>query len=578
MISLSESIIEIHFPKLNHFWMDAGLLGLYRIAHKEQFKESGVEINLNDFGVSFKGSEKNVQAFLQKAYDRLLKDFYNTSSQNQIEKNEGFYYDREKKQFFRFPKVKPMGIAGLVKISGQSYKNQGEIKLEKTPDSKFPKLEQKYFYLQDSFENFLADTKLKPGKFLLLDGKNIVTPSIHIEKLSGKSKGRCFLCGHNSHSLSDIGGTVFPFITGSSGVLTFNNLGSSAEKVCWKCDFIAKFVPVTGCYSLDFDSKKKPRTHIYFPYSASLEKMNDVFQSLTTTKIDDPHLMRNFDNKLGGYFQKSYEQFFTFLYSLYRVVMTKRTSSSAEEDEYELDYEALYDVNLNNSPLDFFVVYTESLGDAQMGKMIWPFHESVYLFRLFDHLERNKINISVVMHQLVDFEKINHKQLENATLTRNRVCENILKKQSIVSLVEQHVFRINKSETEDIGPLNDFVIIYEKTIRQGDTGMDQKIIDVAVSLGKTIGMKIAPSGKKGKGDLFRLRKARTPEDFLNEINRIQMKYGAEVNEDLYIHGQKMEENFTEFKQFCMIAALNAYNTENPAPVKTGGKVKAEASS
>lgn len=568
---MSESIIEVNFPKLNHFWMDAGLLGLYRIAHKEQSKESGVEIILNDSGIFFKGTENNIQTFLQKSYDRLLKDFYNTSSQKQIEKNEGFYYDTEKGQFIRFPKVKPMGIAGLVKISGQSYKNKGKANFEKSNESltkqQYPKLEEKYSTLQDRFEKFLADTKLKPGNSLLLDGENIISPSINIDKLSGKPKGCCFICGQQSHAFSDIGGTVFPFITGSSGVLSFNTIGGSAEKVCWKCDFIAKFVPVTGFYNMNKDT-----THIYFPYSGSLEKMNDVCRSLDSTKIEDPHLMRNFDNRFGGYFQKPYEQFFTFLYSLYRVVMTKRTSSSADEDDYELDYEALFDVNLNKAPLDFFVVYTESLGDAQMGKMIWPFHESVYLFRLLDHLEQNKIDLKKVMSLLVDYEQPKN---ESKTILRNRVCENILKKQSIVALIEQHAFRINKSKTQNIRPLNDFVILYEKTIKEGDTVMDQKIIDVAVSVGKTIGMSIAPSGKKGKGDLFRLRKTRKPEDFLNEINRIQMKYGTKVSSDLYNQGQKMEENFTEFKQFCMIAALNTYNAGNPAPVETGGKTKAE---
>ena len=580
MISLNESVIEINFPKLNHFWMDAGLLGLYRIAHKEkeQFKESGVEIILNDSGVSFKGSEKNIQAVLQKTYDRLLKDYYNTSTQSQIDENKGFYYDKEKKQFIRFPRVKPMGIAGLVKISGKSFKNQGIAKLEKKLDSQYPILEKKYSEIQDRFEKFLADSKLKPEKSILLNGRNIVSPSINIDKISGHAQGCCFLCGKESSSFSDITGTVFPFITGPSGVLTFKNLGGHVEKVCWKCDFISKFVPVTGFYSMYYDSKKDPRTHIYFPYSTSLEKMNAVFSSLDAAKKEDPHLMRNFDNWLGGYFQKPYEQFFTFLYSLYRIVMTKRTSTAADDDDYELDYEALCDVNLNNSPLDFFVMYTESLGDAQMGKMIWPFHESVYLFRLFDHLERNKINIPVVMHQLVDFDKVKQKQPENASIIRNRVCENILNKQSIVAYIEQHAFRINKSESKDIGPLNDFVILYEKTIREGDTGMEQKIIDIAVNVGKTIGTSIAPSGKKGKGDLFRLRKTRKPEDFLNEINRIQMKYGTELTEGLLNQGQKMEENFTEFKQFCMIAALNTYNAENPAPIKSGGKIKAEASS
>ncbi len=554
--------------------MDAGLLGLYRIAQKEQSKESGVEINLNDSGVSFKGTEKNVQVFLQKVYDRLLKDYYNTSSQSQREKKEGFYYDTKTDQFVRFPKVKPMGIAGLVKISGQSYKNKGKANFVKNKESKklqpYPILEEKYFYLQERFENFLVESKLKPGTSLLVDGENVISPTIHLEKLTGKPKGCCFICGQQSHSISDIGSTVVPFITGSSGVLSFNTLGGSAEKVCWKCDFIGKFVPVTGFYIMNSDAY-----HIYFPYSSSLEKMNDVFQSLETGKIDDPNLMRNFENRLGGYFQKPYEQFFTFLYSLYRVVMTKKVSSSSEDEEYELDYEKLFDVNLNRSPLDFFVVYTESLGETQMGKMIWSFQESVYLFRLLDHLERNKIDLRKVMTSLVDFDQPKN---ESKTILRNRVCENILKKQSIVALVEQHAFRINKSKTQNIKSLYDFVIMYEKATREGGNIMDQETIDIAVSVGKTIGISIAPSGKKGKGDLFRLRKTRKPEDFLNEINRIQMKYGTRVSAELYNKGQKMEENFTEFKQFCMIAALNTFNAGNPAPYETVGKSKAEGTS
>jgi hypothetical protein len=92
--------------------------------------------------------------------------------------------------------------------------------------------------------------------------------------------------------------------------------------------------------------------------------------------------------------------------------------------------------------------------------------------------------------------------------------------------------------------------------------MKQELIDTAVSLGKTIGMNLGPQGKKGKGDLFRLRKARKPEDFLNEVNRIQMKYGALVTADLYQNGEAMEQNFSKFKQFCMIAALNTYNGMN----------------
>ena len=55
-----------------------------------------------------------------------------------------------------------------------------------------------------------------------------------------------------------------------------------------------------------------------------------------------------------------------------------------------------------------------------------------------------------------------------------------------------------------------------------------------------------------------------------------MKYGTKVSADLYNKGQKMEENFNEFKQFCMIAALNTFNAGNPVPIESGSKSKAEA--
>lgn len=585
MIQLDEASIEVHFPKLNHFWMDAGLLGLYRIALKEQSKESGVEIFLNDTGVSFKGSEKDIKSFLQKTYDRLLKDYYNTSSQNQKEKNAGFYLDTNTGQFIRFPKVKPMGIAGLVKLSGKSYKNKGVAKFKKSPNSQtkqqYPQLEEKYSQFQDRFEKFLNDTKVKTGSSLLLNGENIVYPKIFLEKISGKAKGRCFICGHESTSINNISGTVFPFITGPDGILSFNTRGSGSEKVCWKCDFVGKFVPATGFYSANNNT-----THIYFPYSASLGKMNDVFQNLQASNIfyEDPKLLKNFRGTLKGFFPKPYEQFFDFLYSLYRIVMTKRKSSEEKDNDFELDYEKLYDLTLDKSPLEFFVVVTQSLGQTQMGKMIWTFQDSVYIFRLFECLEKEGININGVMFFLWDPDQKN----DNQTIMRNRICEKILKKQNIIALVEQQVFRIHKSEPrnserKNVQLLYNFVMKYEKIIRVGGNGMDQATIDIAVSVGKSVGMSLIAYEKeknrkgKGKGDLFRLRKTRKPEDFLNEINRIQMRYGALINSDLYNKGQNMQEKFPEFKQFCMIAALNTYNagiqtTQNMNSVQEEGDV------
>jgi len=84
--------------------------------------------------------------------------------------------------------------------------------------------------------------------------------------------------------------------------------------------------------------------------------------------------------------------------------------------------------------------------------------------------------------------------------------------------------------------------------------------DAAVVLGRRIGMAVAKSENGKKGDLFALRKARKKVDFLEQINRLQFKLGNEliVPADVY-EGKLNDNNFQEFKQFCMIAALNSFN-------------------
>ena len=79
--------------------------------------------------------------------------------------------------------------------------------------------------------------------------------------------------------------------------------------------------------------------------------------------------------------------------------------------------------------------------------------------------------------------------------------------------------------------------------------------EAAVVLGKRIGMTVGENGKKG--DLFALRKARRKTDFLNEVNRLQFKCRLIVPPDLY-EGKLTDINFVEFKQFCMITALNSF--------------------
>ena len=139
----------------------------------------------------------------------------------------------------------------------------------------------------------------------------------------------------------------------------------------------------------------------------------------------------------------------------------------------------------------------------------------------------------------------------------------ILKKQTILDLVELHVFR---AELDYFKPLLDFLVFYETIVRKEDTVAEEEQ-QVAVALGQRVGMAVGKDGKKGV--LFALRKTRKKTDFLEQLNRLQFKLGADftVPPGLY-EGALTDSNFVEFKQFCMIAALNSFNAATK-----GGKSK-----
>lgn len=554
---IKDSKLELYFPVLHQYWMDSGLLGFYSLAKRAHGDFPEISLRADDSGVYLTGTDSLLEIFLRTVYDSLLDEHYNTSTPQQIEENAGFYYDTAKDEFVRFPKVKSMGIADIIfSKAPRPTGNKTAYVKEKAGATRKNQLPEEYAYLQDRLDAFLKENKLKAdGATFLIDGRNAKQPNVTISPTPKKVKTTCYLCGCDTHAASEVSGTVFPLITSSAGIKSFNSGCESPFSVCWMCDYIGKFVPVPGYYSMNGDD-----TFIFLIYSQSFEKMLDVFEPFDAAKKYDPNRFRNFEERLGAYFQKPYEQFFSFMYTVY---LTTCTVNPGGEEESEIDLEALFDISIAKAPVSFYVLQFQDLGQSCIGKIVWNFTEAVYLFRMFSAIFEKKIDLKKVMQVFVDYEQPKN---ESKTIIRNKICKSILNKQHITDLVEPFVYHINRSEKKFIKPAFDFVYAYEHILYEGNI-MKQELIDTAISLGKSIGLTLGKEGKKARGDLFRLRKARKPEDFLNEVNRIQMKYGVSVTADLYNKGEAFEVNFNEFKQFCMIAALNSYNaktSEKPA--------------
>ena len=291
---------------------------------------------------------------------------------------------------------------------------------------------------------------------------------------------------------------------------------------------------------------------IFLPYSVSLKKMELIYDQFQALKVGtDPNLFSNFNHDLGQYIQHLYEATFAFLHCLYTQLLSHK---DADMDDGILDLDAMWDLTLNKAPIEFFIIHTKKEGNTFSGKLFWVFKDTIYIFRLFDYIrEKTGTPMKNILLYLIDYSQ---KKNEAKTFVRNKVLERILKKQSILDLVEQFVYHTN---SKYFTPLFDMLIEYEILLREGDNVYKEEQ-DAAVRLGRSIGMAVGKSQNGKKGDLFALRKSRKKTDFLEQINRLQFKLGNEliIPNDIY-EGKLTDENFVEFKQFCMIAALNSYN-------------------
>src|SRR5450759_3627115 len=328
----NDTAIEVTFPKLNHFWLDSGLLGLYELLHEA---ENGTLVTLDGSKLTMRGKEEAIEAALASAYDELVKKYYDLSTKRQRETTTryNFYYDSAQDAFVAFPKKKARGIARLIydkapRPAGTVVKWERKERREVEVDGKLVKrtrgmLPTSHAHLQQRMDAFLDKQGLDvTTNGLLVDRPNEIRPKIPKLRLvvrEGKRTSACYLCGEDADSFVDASQTVFPFITGSSGVRSFNTLAGRPEKVCWRCAFIGKFVPVNGFYMT-----RRDQLFAFFPYSTSLSKMDDIYGMLRDFTFDDPNYAKNFEHFLPvgdyaeGFFQRPFEIAFAFFYTLYR--------------------------------------------------------------------------------------------------------------------------------------------------------------------------------------------------------------------------------------------------------------------
>jgi hypothetical protein len=616
------AVVELLFPRTGNAWIDAGIVGLYRVLRRRetyavptppQFvgEEPGSEAfpsiraDLFPDRMVVTGPREELQRCLERAYDCLICSYFNVSSEKQKSdvKSHNFYLDTSNKQFVRFAKKRPAGAALLlfdkaVRPAGEQQKWGVDSESGKPRPGRMP---ESFGHLQAELDKFLADTCLKPGPpaGLLIDGENEVRPKMEFRVDAKVGKGLCFLTGLSLPGLSEAKNTAFPLFGGSR---SFVNETQENLRIGWQLDFLGKFVPAVAFFYLQGDD-----LHIFFAASHTLTRIAYMAEQLRHMVVLEPNLFRNFDLHLGGYYQGRSEVALAFLHRVFvelskhgpreapltQPVPEARTEDSLSDNpdalmeqgqvtatEPEISAQAVYDTTLRGGAVTFTVVSATKKGNVWMARDFWTFQDVVYLSRLFEALqEREQLRSGLVrlrcrpksfMNALIDFDAKKDK-----TILRDQVCAAILLKHPVLPLLEHHAWQVyaqsDPEKPRRVSPLLDFAIVYEVERYEGSvmTKDDyKKMVEKAKWLGTNIadGVVEAVQDKarqesfgRAKGAFFQLRKSRTKGQFLDELIRLKNRYPKiELPPEALEPDIFNDASFDEYRGFCVLAGLSRF--------------------
>ncbi len=549
--------MEHTFKLRHHWWLNAGLAGLYFVANKDVLRDQkeklGIHITQSPSGLTFQAkSEEELRSFLHCCYEHIASLYWNISNASQKEKKELIIYDKEKDELQLAPKRVPIPPIQKV-ISAKSWKAEGE-KYEDLPENLKKRVDK--FMKETGRKLWGKDKKLLYTLPVCHDTEIKILPT----KKSRKKPSICCICGENHTEMYQIAQPIYLLFASSSASQSFHSQGRKPDVVCWECNFLSKFAYECIHYKVHDDTMM-----IISPNSSNFKHLLNLQQKLgsysSLRAFDDQYFLKNIGlnkQELLYHAKKPHELLWAFYYDAYKLLKDQLAAQEIDDlDEIMRDLlgEILY------APTEIILIALSDKGQTFITQDLIIYQDTAYVFRLLSHMEKQGIEMKSVFDDL--YEPQQNKD-ENKTLKRNQILKKILNKHSILRDMEEFCFR--KIITGDgfmrMRNMLLFVKEYQLVIRGDIMTKDQ--INVAVNLGKQIVLQAKEQLKqedlkKIRGDLFKLRKTRTPTDFLNQLNTLQFRYGISVSRPIQ-EGLIDEANFEDFRAYCVLGALNVYNS------------------
>lgn len=543
------------FLMRDHWWICAGIVGFFNIAKdKELQKENKVEMIVESEGLSIKyEKEEELRSFLDKCYTILAERYWNVSTKKQKENSENIYYDYERDELLLKPKTNPTPIPALfVKGSSWRFLNGAEGAV--------------------SFKNLDGNMQKRVKKFMEEEGKKLYgkqekllysSPVCHkkIDILPPPSRQAtvCSICGQASLKCGQVSQNFYLLFASDTATKSFNSELKKPDQICWECIYLSMFAIEAASYH-----KNNDNLFILQAVSGSLEKTID-----TSAKIGCSSVMRELDKDYYysnlrksekssiKYTSLPYEFLWAFYCDSYSCLKEEYDIKQENDDNIDF-FKELVNISLQTAPIQIVLLSISDKGKTFITKDVVFYNDTAYVFKLLYVLYEQEIDLKAVFNNL--YNKENEK---NATNFRNYFFRCVLNKRSVLLEVEKFIFHISGGEYEpNFYNLLKFLEVYETSI--GGIKMTKEQVEIAVNLGISIVLSAKDLLEKGeskkiRGDLFALRKTRTKVDFLNQLNRLQFRYGLVVSGK--ITGGLLEEvGFEEFKAYCTLGALNRLNS------------------
>lgn len=163
------------------------------------------------------------------------------------------------------------------------------------------------------------------------------------------------------------------------------------------------------------------------------------------------------------------------------------------------------------------------------------------------------------LNNLIKFFQNKIKANEYDTIWRNRICKNLLNFQSIALTLEKFLseVRMKDEKGQGIPLLNQIIEIYYKTLSH--LNMDNNMVDMCKRVGNSIGRYCRESDDKGI--LFSIRNSRNRIDFLKVLSDSQFRTEVLYSEEFF---NKLPDTpqWEEYKALVSIFAMNSYLMKN----------------